>query len=147
MYLNVWVSRVLTSCVWAAVGLCAAVWVLQWLNQGVRTGGSASVAQVSFVAPDPQSIARWLGAKDAPALNASSVDPSSARFALVGVANSSDKQSVAMISVDAKPAKAFRVGALVEGDLRLKSVSTRSVELASGTLGATALTLQLPIKR
>jgi general secretion pathway protein C len=50
---------------------------------------------------------------------------------------------VALIAVDGKPARAFRVGATVDGETVLRSVQQRGVTLAAG--GAAApLVLELP---
>ncbi len=69
------------------------------------------------------------------------------RFQLVGVVSPPSRQAaregVALIAVDGKPARAFRVGALVEGNNVLQTVAARGVTL--GPRGGPALVaLNLP---
>ncbi|MBI2733204.1 MAG: hypothetical protein HYX44_07870 [Aquabacterium sp.] len=54
-----------------------------------------------------------------------------------------DTGGVALLSIDGKPPKAFRIGATIEGDLVLKSLTQRGA--AIGTADGPATTLDLPL--
>lgn len=73
--------------------------------------------------------------------------PVNARFTLVGVAAARGaagaREGLALIAVDDRPARAYRVGAVVEGDLVLQSVSARGAQLGPRG-GAPAAVLELP---
>jgi general secretion pathway protein C len=75
------------------------------------------------------------------------VAPEASRFKLLGVVAAppavSRAQGVALIAVDGKMARAFRVGAAVDGDLVLQSVQPRAVSI--GPRGSEArVSLELP---
>ena len=69
------------------------------------------------------------------------------RFQLIGVVSPPSRQAaregVALIAVDGKPAKAFRVGAVVEGDNVLQTVAARGVTLGPRD-GPALVALNLP---
>jgi general secretion pathway protein C len=73
--------------------------------------------------------------------------PADARFQLIGVVSPPSRQAaregVALIAVDGKPAKAFRVGAVVEGDNVLQTVAARGVTLGPRN-GPALVALNLP---
>jgi general secretion pathway protein C len=93
-------------------------------------------------AADPVAVARLLGA--APAVASAAPSPTLAsRFTLVGVVASRSHKGAALIAVDGKPAKPFRVGAAVDEGIVLQSVEPRRAVLASSD-GSPALTLELP---
>jgi general secretion pathway protein C len=69
----------------------------------------------------------------------------SSRFVLTGVVADQSHSGAALIAVDGKPPKPFRVGANVDENLVLQSVDSRSAVLGSG--GAPVLTLELPPPR
>jgi general secretion pathway protein C len=63
---------------------------------------------------------------------------------LVGVLADSLHGGAALISVDGKAAKPYRVGAMVDGNLVLQSVAARQAVLAAGADGSAQVTLELP---
>ena len=65
----------------------------------------------------------------------------------MGVVASRSHQGAALISVDGKPAKPFRVGSAVDDRLVLQSVESRRAVLAEGTGGPAVVTLELPLAR
>ena len=69
------------------------------------------------------------------------------RFQLIGVVSPPSRQAaregVALIAVDGRPAKAFRVGAVVEGDTVLQTVAARGVTLGPRN-GPALVALNLP---
>ena len=77
---------------------------------------------------------RLLGADPAPVVAAAAPEPQAdARFSLIGVVSPRGAQpvreGVALIAVDGKPARAFRVGAVVDGQTVLQSVQARGADL------------------
>ncbi|MBK6593938.1 MAG: hypothetical protein IPG23_15055 [Burkholderiales bacterium] len=62
----------------------------------------------------------------------------------MGVIAAGPKGGAALIAVDGKPPKPFRVGASVDGNLVLQSVAARRATLAAGVDGPAQMTLELP---
>ena len=145
-----------TAASWTVRGASFALWALAAASVvywGFRLGGGSSVKTpppVERQAPpvDPAAIARLLGASPA-GVAASAAAPSLAsRLQLVGVvAGVSSGGGAAIIAVDGKPAKPFRVGAAIEDGVVLQSVRGRQAVLASGPSGQSLLTLELPPMR
>lgn len=96
---------------------------------------------------DTQALARLLGAS--PVLAAAEAAPSAAsRFVLMGVlAGTASGGGAALIAVDGKPAKPYRVGANVEPGLVLQSLGKGAARLGASMDGATTLALEMPRKR
>ena len=90
---------------------------------------------------DPAALARLLGAAAPQAAAPTNV---SSRFVLKGVVSGALGQEAALIVIDDKPAKAFRVGSTVEQGLVLQSASKNKVTLASTQGGPAVLTLEMP---
>ena len=63
---------------------------------------------------------------------------------MVGVVADQRSAGVALIAVDGRPAKPFRVGDTIEEGLILQSVQARTAVLGSALGGTAALTLELP---
>lgn len=132
--------RWLTLGVWAVVAASAVHWGLKvW----VQAPAVPQAAQVADAGPAPRGdLSRLLGV-DAPVVTASAApEPAAdARFNLIGVvspkAAQAVREGVALIAVDGKPPKAFRVGAVVHGPYVLQSVDARSASL--GPRGGAAL--------
>ena len=140
---SIWWVRFVTMVVWAA----AAASVVWW---GLRVGGGASQAPSSAplpaVAPAPvadqAAVARLLGAV-APAGPA--MAPVAAnRFVLLGVVASPSKLGSALIAVDGKPGRAYRVGSKVDDGLMLEAVEPRKVRLAPVAGAGEPIFLEMP---
>jgi general secretion pathway protein C len=69
------------------------------------------------------------------------------RFQLQGVMAGGPDAGAALISVDGKPAKPYRVGAVVADGLLLQSAQGRRVSLGSAMVGPQTLVLELPVKK
>jgi general secretion pathway protein C len=95
------------------------------------------------VTVDPTSVARSLGAVNTPVAAAATPDAAS-RFVLQGVIADTDGQGAALIAVDGKPARPFRVGASIGDSYVLQSVGARAASLGAGARGPAAFTLKLP---
>ncbi|WP_332815166.1 type II secretion system protein N [Ramlibacter sp.] len=137
-----------TLLVWAAAAASAAYWGLKVSGQGAS--GPVAAAGLRQPAPaDPAAIARLLGSSaGAAAAPAAGPQPSAAsRFQLVGVVADKSQHGAALIVVDGKPAKPYRVGARVDEGLVLQSVQPRRAVLAPSMQGEPAITLELPVPR
>jgi general secretion pathway protein C len=142
---NRWAVAGATFLLWALVAGCAVYWAMK---MAARSGGLPVAAVVSRApaAADPAALARLLGAN--PAVAGTAPVPSAAsRFTLAGVAASASQHGVALIAVDGKPAKPFRVGAAVDEGLVLQSVAPRRAVLAPSAGGPAVVTLELPLPR
>jgi general secretion pathway protein C len=131
-----------------ALALLAAISAAYWFLKSTQAH-SVSIAAPqasSALAPlDPQSVARALGGgKAVPAAGAGSPNPGPTPFVLLGVLAEGSHGGAALISVDGKPAKPYAVGASVDGNLVLKSVSGRRAMLATGVNDPAQITLELP---
>ena len=67
------------------------------------------------------------------------------RYVLLGVVADRDHSGAALIAVDGKPAKPYRVGARVDDGLLLQSVAPRRAVLASSADAPASVTLELPV--
>lgn len=136
-----WTVRGLTFALWLAAGASAVYW---GLKVAARPGPAAGPTVTrSTAAVDPSAVARLLGTGPAPAMPAA---PSLAsRFNLVGVvAGPGAQPGAALIAVDGKPAKPYRVGSPIEEGLLLQSVEPRRAVLAAALDGPPMLALELP---
>ncbi len=140
-------STWLTFVVWGLVAACAVYWGLRL--QGTQAVGSASaLPPVLALAPEANAIGRVLGFRPNTNVGDSVAQapvnpPASSRFALQGVVYQGG-QGVALIAIDGKPAKHFRVGAEVDTGLVLKAVAQRSASLGPSRSEPTAFVLELP---
>jgi general secretion pathway protein C len=137
-----WAVAGSTFAIWALVAASAAYWGLKL--SGRNDVATAPPAARSPAPVDPVAVARLLGYS--PTVAAGGAQPSAAsRFALVGVVASRAHSGAALISVDGKPPKPFRVGSAVDEGLVLKSVDARRAELAPSMDAAPTITLDLPL--
>jgi general secretion pathway protein C len=138
-------ARLLAFVIWAAVAASAVFWLLR-LASSSPTAPAHTVAVAAAAVPRGD-LARVLGAPPVSANAVPVAEPALAsRFKLLGVAaprQGGERSGLALIAVDGKPARSFKVGAAVEGELVLQAVTQRSAAL--GAQGAaTALKLELP---
>jgi general secretion pathway protein C len=126
--------------VWALAAASAVYWGLKLWTQPLTAPPQTVLAQAS---PGLQGdLTRLLGADTPVAVASVAAEPvADNRFALVGVVSprsaAAAREGVALIAVDGKPAKAYRVGAKVDGDQVLQAVGPRSANL--GPAGGAAL--------
>lgn len=96
-------------------------------------------------APDTTQVARALGGGTVAAGETdAALQADSRRFVLAGVVAGIGGAGIALISVDGKAAKPFRVGASVDGRLILQSVRGRRALLGSSAEAPPEVTLELP---
>lgn len=140
-----WWPRTGAFALWALAAASVAYWGLKFAGRPAASAG-APVALAPAPQSDPAAVARVLGA-GAGAVAAPAAPALSSRFSLVGVAASPSRGGAALIAVDGKPAKPFRVGARVDEGLVLQSVAPRRAVLGESTGGPPVLTLEMPLPK
>ena len=138
-----WTVRGATLVLWALAAGSAVFW-------GLRMGGTQDSMAVPaararpVAAVDPGALARLLGG-GATAVVAAPQATLASRFQLLGVAAGVQSgEGAAVISVDGKPARPYRVGAALDEGIVLQSVHGRQAVLAAAGTGQPLLTLELP---
>lgn len=142
------VSRILALIVWAAVAASAAHWGLRWfVKPASMPPGTNAVSMTSA----PRGDITKLLSGPAPAPDAQQVPSQqaalAARVQLLGVVaprGGGNGPGVALLVVDGKPARAFKTGYAIDGDLVVQTVSQQGVQIGPRG-GAAALTLDLPL--
>ncbi len=137
-------ARWWTFVIWALAAASGVAWGLRLFAQGPAQPAGAQVAQA---VPPGGDLSRLLGADAAPPASAAAAEPvaTDARLQLVGVvaARGAAAEGVALIAVDGKPPRAYRVGARVDGERVLQAVEPRGATLGPRG-GAATVSLQLP---
>ena len=137
-----WVVRGATLVLWVLAAGSSVYW-------GLKIAPSASSAAVAapthMPAPsDPAAMARLLGANPTSASPAAAIVSLASRFSLLGVVAARSQRGAALIAVDGKPPRPFRVGSAIDDGLLLQSVQGRSAVLAATVSGPAVLKLELP---
>ena len=136
---NIWWPRGASFVFAALAAASASFWALKVST--VNAAISAPVAAMAgSVVIDSASVARALGGS----LEVSPVASSASRFAMLGVLADQHSAGAALISVDGKRAKPYRVGDALEDGLILQSVQGRKATLGAAPGTAAVLTLELP---
>ena len=136
---QVWGIRLATLVLAALAALSATYWSLK----STHANSVPTAAAAGLTALDPQALARALGGGGAVAPAGVPVAPSTS-YVLVGVLADRVHGGAALISIDGKAAKPFRVGSTVDANLVLQSVLGRRAVLAPSIDGPAQLTLELP---
>lgn len=129
--------------VWGLVAFSATSWVLHDAGSDMSSSLSAPREELGLEV-DATATARSLGLV---AVGPVAAPALASRFQLMGVLAGGPSQGAALIAVDGKPAKPFRVGAPVAEGLVLQSVQGRRVNLGAGGDAAATLTLDLPARK
>jgi general secretion pathway protein C len=133
-----WSLRAVTLAVWALAAWSAGYWTLQFVGSGAVTASTPAPQPAAVPNSEPAQMARVFGpGVDKPAEVTAApiaVDPG-LRFALVGVVASRASTGVALLSVEGKPARPYRVGSTIDDGYTLKSVTARSATLATTQTG------------
>ncbi len=138
-------ARITAWVVWALLAVSAVAWGMKLFVQPVSVP-----AQAQLVGVEEQTrgdALRLFAQMPAAAGSAPAVGPSAGRFKLVGVASASaedpDFGGVALLSIDGKPARAFELGAVIEGEWVVQIIEPKQVRLGrAGELPS--ITLDLP---
>jgi general secretion pathway protein C len=125
-------ARWTTLMVWALAAGSALFWGLKLAARPAGLPAQALVASAGTSLGGD--LSRLLGVDAAPLATPADAEPAAdARFALVGVVTPRSPQAaregVALIAVDGKPARAYRVGAAVGESHVLRAVSARGATL------------------
>jgi general secretion pathway protein C len=135
-----WPAALGTTCVWVLAAASVIFWGLRLAAPPESTAPPALVSPP--VAVDPAEVAKAFGATTAPL---ASLSPDAGnRFMLLGVVADDDQRGAALIAVDGKPARPFRVGQQLGDGYVLQSVDVRAAKLGAGPDTPTLLTLQMP---
>ena len=140
---SLWWPRGVTFAVSSLVALSATFWTLK--GAGSPSAPSAAPAVLAGVATpsiDPKVVALALGGGKHPV--AADAPSAASRYVLAGVVADRSQGGAALIAVDGKPPKAVRVGATVDGNLLLQSVTGRRAVLAADMKSPASMTLELP---
>lgn len=131
--MNKYVLRIVTLMLAALAALSASFWVLK-IMQGISVDSvtTSSPPLPPALPSDPKALARVLGGGISAATQAAST-PAAINLILQGVIAHGTQRGAALIAVNGKPAKPFSVGAAVDGDWVLQSLSTRSATLKNTT--------------
>ena len=138
-------ARITAWIVWALLAVSTVAWGMKLFVQPV-----AVPVQAQLVGVEEQTrgdALRLFAQMPSAAGSAPVAGPSAGRFKLVGVASASaddpDFGGVALLSIDGKPARAFELGAVIEGEWVVQIIEPRQVRLGrAGELPS--LTLDLP---
>ena len=142
-------ARLSAFVIWALVAATAVFWGLRlFVRAPTAPSYAVAVGESDATRGD---LSRLLGAAPVAQVALATAPPESSRFKLLGIVAPKNGTSdaarvpygVALIAVDGKMPKAYAVGARVDGDLVLQTVSLRTVKIASGP-GAAPITLELP---
>ena len=129
--------------VWGVVAFSAVTWGLRWSATGTSPSNATAAAQ-ALPEVDVSAAARSLGAAPVQAAAAPTL---ASRFQLQGVMAGGPDAGAALIAVDGKPAKPYRVGAVVADGLVLQSAQGRRVTLGAAMDGPQTFMLELPAKK
>jgi len=137
-------SRLTSLLVWAVVAYSAVVFALQW-GGGVPVDAVVAGSEQKQVLPEVDALAVSKALGVAPMQSASASLAS--RFVLVGVMDGGPTQGVALISVDGKPAKPYRLGQTVTDGFVVLATGPKKAELGPQLGAASSLVLELPMKK
>ena len=137
-------SRLTSLLVWAVVAYSAVVFALQW-GGGVPVDAMVAGSEQKQVLPEVDALAVSKALGVAPVQSASASLAS--RFVLVGVMDGGPTQGVALISVDGKPAKPYRLGQTVTDGFVVLATGPKKAELGPQLGAASSLVLELPMKK
>jgi general secretion pathway protein C len=139
------VTRWLAFGVWAVAAASAVAWGLRLFVPSPPVPAHASVALPSAAVGD---LSRLFGVEPVAAPEEDLPEPvADARFQLIGVVTprpaGAAAEGLALISVDGKPPRAYRVGATVDGEQVLQAVQARGATLGPRG-GAALVALSIP---
>ncbi|HEX6706319.1 MAG TPA: type II secretion system protein N [Albitalea sp.] len=136
-------ARLSAFVIWALVAASVAFWGLRLVVSA--PGAPAHTVAVSDATPARVDLTRLFGAPVVRAQAVAQAPAISSRFQLTGVMAPKvpGDQGVALIAVDGKLPRAYRVGAMIDGELVLQSVSLRTASIGPAR-GGPAVVLEVP---
>ena len=139
-------SRIAALLIWAAVAASLAFWGLRWLAPPLGVPANAApVTLETGVRGDIQRLLTGPTRSESPTANPTAASALASRIQVIGVMAPAPGQTagVALLSIDGKPPKAYRVGAVVDGEMVLQGLSQRSAQIGPQD-GSAFLTVNLP---
>jgi general secretion pathway protein C len=141
-------SRFFALLIWGAVALSAAYWGLRWFGKSLTVPpGTASANMDNSLKGDMSKLlsgpAQPVDSVAAPTQQAALAS----RLQLLGVVaprHEGGQTGVALLVLDGKPARAYRLGQAVDGDLVVQTISQRQVQIGTSG-GPAAVSLDLPL--
>ena len=137
-------ARLSAFVIWAAVAGTAVFWGLRlWVKAPAAPAGVLTVEAAAAARGD---LTRLFGSAPPPPIAVvDAPPPESSRYRLSGLMSprQSGTYGVALIAIDGKAPRAYKVGARVDGEMLLRSVSLRSATVAAAS-GGSSFTLELP---
>ncbi|MEO6031608.1 MAG: hypothetical protein ABIP61_06855 [Burkholderiaceae bacterium] len=140
-------ARLSAFVIWGLVAASAVFWALRlWVQAPGAPDYTVAVANAGAVRGD---LTRLLGATPTSVAAAVASPDAAARFKLLGIMAPDPRRAaeahggLALIAVDDKPARAYAVGARLDDDLVLQSVSLRTASIGPAQ-GRATLQLELP---
>jgi len=137
-------SRLLSFVIWLAVAASAAFWGLRLTARPGAMPAHATLATASL--PQGGDLTRLFGSPPPVVVAEAAPVAADSRFKLLGVVAPAAGQhaGLALIAVDGRTPRAVGVGGRVDGDLVLRSISHRRVELGAEGASAPSVVLELP---
>jgi general secretion pathway protein C len=140
---NKWWSRGATLLVWAGAAASVAWWGLRLsVTAASVPAGAPTVTAGGELAVDAAAVSRVLGAGVA-TTTAPAAPTAASRYALLGVVADAVQLGAALIAVDGKPARAYRVGSSLDTNLILQAVEPRRARVGPAG-GQASFVLELP---
>jgi general secretion pathway protein C len=121
-------------------------WAMRWPARETARELPLPAGNMEVPAASATVLARLLGAGSSPAENVVAPDAAS-RFRLIGVVGLGSGQGVALVSIDGKPPRPYRVGSVLEEGLMLQSVEPKRVALAHDARAPVLFRLDLPARQ
>ena len=151
---RIWTIRLVTLLLWLLALGSAVYWALKFVGMTAAPAYAVVVGAAPSTmlrAADSTAVARALGGGLVPANSAASSPASGAasgitasRFVLTGIVDGKSPQAdIALIAIDGKPAKPYRLGGVLEAGVVLQSVSGRKAVIGPAD-GAAGVGLELP---
>lgn len=142
-----WITAVLVGAALLSAAYWAEAMLLRFREGMPETSLRAAIAKAAVsqteapAAPSAQALANLLGAQ--PKTQAAPLGPAE-RFKVLGVIASASGQGAALVAVDGRPARTYRVGTELAPGFVLRSVGPKELTLAASPDGEVLATLPLP---
>ncbi len=138
-------SRFFALLIWGAVALSAAYWGLRWFGKGPSVPPGTAPATLEGTLKGDLSKLLSGPASAEPVQAAVPQTALAGRLQLLGVVAPRDAEGrtgVALMVFDGRPARAYRIGQVIEGDMVVQSIAQKQVQIGPQG-GPSAMTLDL----
>jgi general secretion pathway protein C len=138
-----WPAATVTLGLWGLAAASVVFWGLRLTAPADALAPPVAAAPAATI--DSTAVAQVLGAVNERSVAAATPEAAS-RFALLGVVADTAQRGAALIAIDGKPARPFRVGSQLVDGFVLQSVGLRTAALGASIGSPAAITLQLPVR-